>query len=148
AIALFLVYPFVRKMAFKLSLLLVIGLSVAVQTEAVNRAIYPFLQQLLFRKNSSAGLVEVWRLPGGFEMKVNNSRQYFSYDWDTRVHIEWAETTLGLVDNPCEILLLGYGSGVSSAVFLRSERALSVDTIENSAAVIEAGARFYPDEYE
>jgi spermidine synthase len=132
----------------KLSLPLIIGLSVVVQTEAANRAIYPFFQQLLFRENSPAGLVEVWRLPAGFEMKVNNAHQYFSYDWDTRAHIEWAETTLGLVDKPCEVLLLGYGSGVSSAAFLRSERALSVDTVENSAAVIDAGALFYRDEHE
>jgi predicted membrane-bound spermidine synthase len=130
ALALLLVYPFPRKMSFKLSLLLIIGLSVVVQTEAVNRAIYPFFQRLLFRENSPAGLVEVWRLPPGpeFEMKVNNVRQYFSDDWATRVHIEWAETTLGLVGKPCEVLLLGYGSGVSSAAFLRSEHTLSVDT--------------------
>jgi predicted membrane-bound spermidine synthase len=151
ALALLLVYPFLRKMSFKLSLLLITGLAVVVQTEAVNRGIFRFYQRLLFRENSPAGLVEVWRLqwnPPGFEMKVNNSHQYYSYDWDTRVHIEWAETTLGLVDKPCEVLLLGYGSGVSSAAFLRSEHVLSVDTVENSAAVIEAGARFYPDEYE
>jgi len=148
ALALLLVYPFLRKMSFKLYLLLISGLAVAVQTEVVNRAIYPFFQRLLFRENSLAGLVEVWRLPAGFEMKVNNSHQYFSYDWDTRVHIEWAETTLRLVNKPCEVLLLGYGSGVSSAAFLRSERVLRVDTVENSAAVIEAGARFYRDEYE
>src|SRR5262249_30866905 len=63
ALALVLVYPFLRKMSFKLYLLLIVGLSVAVQTEAVNRAIYPFFQRLLFRENSPAGLVEVWRLP-------------------------------------------------------------------------------------
>jgi len=148
ALALLLVYPFPRKMFFKLSLPLIIGLSVVVQMEAANRAIYPFFQQLLFRENSRAGLVEVWRLPDGFEMKVNNTHQYFSYEWDTRAHIEWAETTLGLVDKPCEVLLLGYGSGVTSAAFLRSERALSVDTVENSAAVIDAGALFYRDEHE
>ena len=148
ALALLLVYPFPRKMFFKLSLLLIIGLSVVVQTDAANRAIYPFFQQLLFRENSPAGLVEVWRLPDGFEMKVNNVHQYYSYDWDTRAHIDWAETTLGLFDKPCEVLLLGYGSGVSSAAFLRSERALSVDTVENGAAVIDAGALFYRDEHE
>jgi spermidine synthase len=148
ALALLLVYPFPRKMFFKISLPLIIGLSVLVQTEAANRAIYPFFQQLLFRENSQAGLVEVWRVPDGFEMKVNNIPQYISYDWDTRVHIEWAETTLGIVDRPCDVLLLGYGSGVTSAAFLRSERALSVDTVENSAAVIDAGALFYPDEHE
>ena len=148
AVALLLVYPFPRKMFFKLSLPLIIGLPVVVQTEVVNRAIYPFFQQLLFRENSQAGLVEVWRLPDGFEMKVNNTHQYFSYDWDTRSHIEWAETTLGLLDKPCEVLLLGYGSGVSSAAFLRSERALSVDTVEIGPAVIDAGALFYPDEHE
>jgi len=148
ALALLLVYPFAQKMFFKLSLPLIIGLSVVVQTEAANRAIYPFFQRLLFRENSPAGLVEVWRLPDGFEMTVNNTHQYYSYDWDTRAHIEWAETTLGLVDKPCEVLLLGYGSGVTSAAFLRSQRALSVDTVENSAAVIDAGALFYRDEHE
>src|SRR5262249_49071674 len=139
-----------RKMSFKLYLFLIIGLSVAIQTEAVNRTIYPYFQRLLFRENSQAGLVEVWRRPRGpgFELKVNNQHQYFSYDWDTRVHIEWAETTLGLVNKPCDVLVLGYGSGVSSAAFLRSEQLLSVDTVENAAAVIRAGARFYPDEYE
>jgi spermidine synthase len=148
ALALLLVYPFPQKMFFKLSLPLIIGLSVVIQTEAANRAIYPFFQRLLFRENSPAGLVEVWRLPDGFDMKVNNVHQYFSYDWDTRAHIEWAKTTLGLIDKPSEVLLLGYGSGVSSAAFLRSERVLSVDTVENSAAVIDAGALFYRDEHE
>jgi spermidine synthase len=147
-LALLLVYPFARKMTLTLSLLVTIGLSIVVQTEAVNRAIYPFFQRLLFRENSQAGLVEVWRLQDGFEMRVHNYHQYFSYDWDTRVHIEWAETTLRLVDKPSDVLLLGYGSGVSSAAFLRSEQALNVDTVENSAAVVRAGARFYPNEYE
>lgn len=108
------------------------------------------MPDLLFRKNSPSGLVEIWKTPDGetVEMTVNNVHEYYGYEWDKQVHKDWADTSLSVIDDDASVLLLGYGSGVSSARFLASEKVRRVDTVENTAPVLEAGEIYFPDEYE
>jgi len=123
-------------------------LTLTIQNNLINDRIYHF-PDLLFRKYSPAGLVEVWRTDDGkaVELNINNIHQYYSYDWDNRAHAEWAYTSLEITDRPSDILVLGYGSGISTAAYLSSANTVRVDTIENCLPVIEAGKLFFPGEY-
>ncbi len=147
-LAIALVYPFAKKAHTVGFFFVALFVPFAIQGNYVNNALYRF-HDLLFKKYSPFGLVEVWRMNDGrsVELNVNNVHQYYSYDWDNRVHAQWSETTLGIVDRPSDALLLGYGSGISSAAFLKSDKTTSVDSIENCEPVLEAGKRFFPDEY-
>lgn len=120
-----------------------------IHTDALNARIYHF-RDLLFRKNSPSGLVEIWKTPDNeaIEMTVNNVHEYYSYEWDKNVHKDWADTTLEASGNEVSVLLLGYGSGVSSAQFLASEKVRNVDTVENTVPVLEAGSIYFPREYQ
>lgn len=120
-----------------------------IQSNVVNAAFYRFNNRV-YHKSSPAGLVEVWQLDrkGAVKMLVHNVHQYYSFEWDNQAHAQWAEATLEIVGRPAAVLLLGYGSGISTATYLRSEQAVRVDTVENSLPVLEAGKRFFPAEYE
>ena len=148
AISAVLIYPFSKK--YQVMILLIAGLSVSwiIQSNVLHDRLYR-LDDLLFRKYSPSGLVEIWRTEDhqAVEMTVNNVHEYYSYDWDAQVHSQWAQTTLDIIRAPADILLLGYGSGVSSAAYLSSETAHSVDTVENTEPVLEAGKIYFPDEY-
>ncbi len=148
AVAISLVYRFPKRglaAVFLLGAFLIAGL---IQGNVLNARLYTF-NDLLFRKYSPSGLVEIWRTPDGeaVEMTTNNVHEYYSYDWDKDVHRQWAETTMEATRRPVDVLLLGYGSGISSAEFLKSPMVRRVDTIENTLPVLEAGQIFFPDEY-
>lgn len=120
-----------------------------IQLNLFNDRLYRF-DDLLFRQNSPFGLVEVWRMEDdrtSVEMRIGNIHQYYSYDWDNDLHAQWAATALEATARPSSVLLLGYGSGISSAAFLSSPLATRVDTVENSAPVLTAGKRFFPEAY-
>lgn len=148
AIAVALVYPFRKNYTRVIFLLAAASSAWLIQSNFMNDRIYRF-DDLLFRRYSPSGLVEIWRTEDkqAVEMTVNNVHEYYSYDWDRDVHAQWADTTLEVVDAPADVLLLGYGSGVSSATYLKSEKTSSVDTVENTAPVLEAGKIFFPDEH-
>lgn len=148
ALAIFLIYPF-KKIAHGLWIVVLISFLVwCIQSGIVHDRLYRF-DNLLYRKYSPSGLVEVWKTDDNeaVEMTVNNVHEYYSYDWDRKVHAEWAYTTLEIVGGAADVLLLGYGSGVSSAAYLSSPKVNSVDTVENTAPVLEAGAIYFPEEY-
>jgi spermidine synthase len=128
---------------------LLIGLGIGtMQSNVLNRSLVT-LKDLLYQKYSPFGLVEVWRMDDGknIEMTINNVHQYFSYDWDNLVHEQWAQTALEVADPQADVLLLGYGTGISTAAFLRSDKSRSVDTVENCDPVLEAGKIYFPEEY-
>ncbi len=125
-------------------------------------------KNLLFSKDSEFGVVEVWKLSepearykhfalGGKEsnfkldgepidLKVNNVHQSFNLPIDRRIHEQWAETSLGIVNRPAKVLLLGYGSGVTAMAFLKSPMVKRLDIVENCEPVVEAASIFFPDE--
>ncbi len=127
-------------------------------------------KNLLFSKDSEFGVVEVWNLSdpearykhlalGGKEsnfkvdgepidLKVNNVHQSFNLPIDRRIHEQWAETSLGIVNRPAKVLLLGYGSGVTAMAFLKSPMVERLDIVENCEPVVEAASIFFPDEME
>lgn len=148
ALTVLLIYPFVRKTYAVVFMLAAFVAAWVIETNSINARLYRF-DDLLFRRYSPSGLVEIWRTPDGeaVEMTVNNVHEYYSYGWDRSVHTQWAETTLEAVDDNADVLLLGYGSGVSSAAYLASSKTASVDTVENTAPVLEAGEIYFPEEY-
>ncbi len=127
-------------------------------------------RNLLYSKDSEFGVVEVWRLSepearykhlalGGTEssfqvdqepidLKVNNVHQSFNLPIDRRIHEQWAETSLGIVNRPANVLLLGYGSGVTAVAFLRSPMVKRLDIVENCKPLVEAASIFFPNEME
>jgi spermidine synthase len=149
AIAILLIYPFTKIIQRLLFILFAFFLMLSIQSGFFHERLYRF-DNLLFRKYSPSGLVEIWKTDDNeaIEMTVNNVHEYYSYDWDREVHTQWAETTLEVVDDQADVLLLGYGSGVSSAAYLLSSKVKSVDTIENTAPVLEAGEIYFPKEYQ
>lgn len=148
ALAALLINPFTKKVSLAVFIFVSSGIAWVIQTNFINDRLYRF-DDLLFRKYSPSGLVEIWRTEDNqaVEMTVNNVHEYYSYDWDREVHAQWADTTLEIVDDSADVLLLGYGSGVSSATYLSTQKTASVDTIENTAPVLEAGKIFFPEEY-
>lgn len=149
ALAILLIYPF-KKIVYRLMfVVLVLFLIWCIQSGVIHDRLYRF-DNLLYRKYSPSGLVEIWKTDDNeaIEMTVNNVHEYYSYDWDRKVHTEWADTTLEIVENSADVLLLGYGSGVSSAAYLSSPKVKSVDTVENTEPVLEAGEIYFPEEYQ
>lgn len=148
ALAVLLIYRFTQKTGSIFFILISLFLTWLIQSNVINDRVYRF-DDLLFRKDSPSGLVEIWRTEDGnaVEMTVNNVHEYYSYDWDRDVHAHWAEITLEIVDAPADVLLLGYGSGVSSAAYLLSDKSATVDTVENTPPVLEAGEIYFPKEY-
>jgi len=148
AVAVLLIHPFSKKVLYVVFIFVSFGVAWLIQSNVINDRLYHF-DDLLFRKYSPSGLVEIWRTEDGqaIEMTVNNVHEYYSYDWDRDVHAQWADTTLEIVDDSADVLLLGYGSGVSSATYLLTEKTASVDTVENTAPVLEAGKIFFPKEH-
>ncbi|MBI5018860.1 fused MFS/spermidine synthase [Candidatus Gottesmanbacteria bacterium] len=143
-----LIHPFVKKSNAVIFILVAFVIAWIIKTNSINERLYRF-DDLLFRRYSPSGLVEIWRTPDGeaIEMTVNNVHEYYSYGWDKSVHAQWAETTLEAVGDKADVLLLGYGSGVSSAAYLSSSKTTSVDTVENTGPVLEAGEIYFPEEY-
>ncbi len=125
-------------------------------------------KNLLFSKDSEFGIVEVWRLSeeearykhlavGGTEsdfhldgdpidLRVNNVHQSFNLPIDRRIHEQWAETSLAIVNRPAKVLLLGYGSGVTATAFIKSPLVERLDVVENCGPVVEAARIFFPEE--
>lgn len=146
AAALLFMLPFTRRLLMLTTLIFVAAVVLIILSDRFT--ICHSFKNLLFTGNSQFGPVEIWQTESGaVDMRVNRVHQYFSYDWDTQRHRQWAETTLEIVDRPCNVLLLGYGSGVSSAAFLGSPLVKRVDTVENCLPVIEASREVFPGEY-
>jgi len=125
--------------------------------------------KLVFSKDSEFGIVEVWRLddaaarknnarigfgrepfPEGLQvidMKINNVHQAYNLPVDRRIHEDWARTSLDIVGRKAKVLLLGYASGVTAEAYLRSPRLERIDIVENCGPIIEAGRKFFPEEY-
>lgn len=148
ALTMLLIYPLVKKSYAVIFILAVFFIAWVIEGNVINGRLYRF-DDLLFRRYSPSGLVEIWRTPDGeaIEMTVNNVHEYYSYGWDKSVHAQWAETTLEAVGDNADVLLLGYGSGVSSAAYLTSSKTASVVTVENTGPVLEAGKIYFPVEY-
>lgn len=148
-IAIALVYPLKKKLHSAAYLLIILTVALVIQGNYINTALYRF-EKLLFQQYSPFGLVEVWQMDDGqaIDMTINNVHQYYSYNWDRQFHTQWATTTLDITNRPSDVLLLGYGSGVSSAAFLQSGQTNRVDTVENCGPVLEVGKRFFPKEYQ
>jgi len=146
ATALFLIYPLSKRIA-KIAILIFIIASVLIIYSDRFTLFYSF-KNLLLSKDTQFGVMEVWRTKdGAVDLRVNRIHQYYSYGWSIRAHKQWAYTTLEIVSRPCNVLLFGYGSGVSSAAFLESPLVKRVDTVENCLQVIEASKKFFPEEY-
>lgn len=148
AVSILLVYP-----VQKIRVLAVIAAASIIPAGMIAGSVIPSalfpLDSLLYREHSPYGLVEVWRMKDGkhVQMTIDNVHQYYSYDWDNDIHAQWADTTLEMFDRPVRVLVLGYGSGISSSAFLSSPKTRSVDTVENAVPVMTAGKRFFPTEY-
>jgi len=81
ALAIFLIYPF-KKIAHGLWIVVLISFLVwCIQSGIVHDRLYRF-DNLLYRKYSPSGLVEVWKTDDNeaVEMTVNNVHEYYSYD--------------------------------------------------------------------
>lgn len=166
-LALYLMYSFMNA-ARKAMLALLVAGAVALIHFNVAETLFPS-KDILFSKDSEFGIVEVWKLDlekasylnkqiGGtdadlnmketpIDLKVNNIHQSFNFPVDRRIHDQWAETSLRIINRPASVLLLGYGSGVSATAFLESPLLKRMDVIENCDPVIEAARTFFPDEY-
>ena len=165
-IALYTMYPLMnlrRKIIMGLVLIAAIAL---IQGDFAN-VLFPS-KNLLFSKDSEFGIVEVWKLSepearykhmalGGKEttfklncepidLKVNNIHQSFNLPIDRRIHEQWAETSLAIVNRPAKVLLLGYGSGVTAVAFLKSPMVERLDIVENCEPLVDAARMFFPDE--
>ena len=148
-IAAFLIFPFQRKREILWLTLSIVVPALLIHGNYINTSLYRF-KNLLYQKYSPFGLVEVWKTDdaGHVEMTIGNVHQYYSYDWDNDVHRQWADTALEITHRPSDVLILGYGSGISTAQFLKSPLAQRVDTIENCAPVMDASKQFFPEEYQ
>lgn len=147
ALAFSFIFPFTR-LRLKALIFLITLFSVFIIHSDIF-TLYHNINGLLASKDSPYGPVETWQVAGnGISLRVNNVHQYYTYDWDTRVHKEWASTTLEIINRPCNVLVFGYGSGVSSAAFLESPLPKRVDTIENCLAVVELSKTVFPNEYQ
>lgn len=167
-LALYTMYPFMRTMRKALVALLLI-VSLAAISFNVSDILFPS-SNIIFSKDSDFGLVEVFSLNeeearyshfalGGKEkdfkitqrpvidMKVNNIHQSFNLDIDRRIHEQWAQTSLSIVNRPAKVLLLGYGSGVTAYAYLNSPMVERIDIVENCDPIIEAAEIFFPHEY-
>lgn len=168
ALALYLMYSLMN-LTCKTLLALLVGVAVGLIHFNVAELLFPS-KDLLFSKDSEFGIVEVWRLNhekatylnrqiGGkdsditldaahLELEVNNIHQSFNFPVDRRIHQQWAETSLKIINRPATVLMFGYGSGVSAASYLESPLVTRMDMIENCGPVIEAARRFFPEEYD
>ena len=134
----------------------------------ISKLLFPS-DNLLFSKDSDFGVVEVWKLGeadakynhlllGGkdvdykldetpINLKVNNIHQSFNLPIDRQIHEQWAETSLNIVNRQANVLLFGYGSGVTAVAYLKSPMVEKVDIVENCMPVIEAASVFFKDEF-
>lgn len=167
ALALYFMYSLMN-LTSKALLALLVGVAIGLIHFNVAERIFPS-KHLLFSKDSEFGIVEVWRLHhekaiylnrqiGGedsdltvdatyLELEVNNIHQSFSFPVDRRIHEQWAETSLQIINRPAAVLMFGYGSGVSAASYLKSPLVTRMDIIENCGPVIDAARKFFPEEY-
>jgi len=167
-IALYTMHP-VMNLSRRIALGLLVAGAVACIQGDFDDLLFPS-KNLLFSKDSEFGIVEVWRLSesearykhlalGGREgdfrlkgepidLKVNNIHQSFNLPIDRRIHEQWAETSVRIVNRPAKVLLLGYGSGVTATAFLKSPMVERLDIVENCAPLAEAARIFFPAEME
>jgi predicted membrane-bound spermidine synthase len=167
-LALYLMYSIMNVLHKALLVVLVIGAAGLIHFN-VSELLFPS-KDILYSKDSEFGIVEVWRLNseeanylnkqiGGTEsdikmdsalidLKVNNIHQSFNFPVDRRIHKQWAETSLQIINRPATVLMFGYGSGVSAASYLESPQVKRMDIIENCGPVIEAAKLFFPEEFD
>ncbi|MEM5787663.1 MAG: hypothetical protein AAGU11_10110, partial [Syntrophobacteraceae bacterium] len=167
AIALFTMYPLMSRIR-KTAVALVVLAAMAAINWNLAEVIFPS-KSILFSKDSEFGIVEVWKLTepqarfshlalGGKEadfkmeaqsidLKVNNVHQSFSLQIDRRIHEQWADTSLAIVNRPAKVLLLGYGSGVTAVAFLKSPMVERLDVVENCFPLVEAARIYFPEEF-
>lgn len=165
-IALYTMTP-LMKVARKVATAIALAAAIALIQSDFDDVLFPS-KNLLFSKDSEFGIVEVWRLSkeearykhlavGGKEsdfrldqepidLRVNNVHQSFNLPIDRRIHEQWAETSLGIVNRPARVLLLGYGSGVTATAFIKSPLVERLDVVENCGPVVEAARIFFPEE--
>ena len=168
SLALYLMYSLMN-LAHKAMLALLVSVAVGLIHFNVSELLFPS-KDILFSKDSEFGIVEVWRLNhekasylnlqiGGrdpdltmdsapLDLKVNNIHQSFNFPVDRRIHEQWAETSLQIINRPAKVLMFGYGSGVSAASYLESPLVTRMDIIENCGPVIDAARKFFPEEYD
>ena len=167
-LALYLMYSIMNLLHKTLLALLVIGAVTLIHFN-VSELLFPS-KAILYSKDSEFGIVEVWKLNsekasylskqiGGtdadiqtesilIDLKVNNIHQSFNFPVDRRIHEQWAETSLQIINRPAAVLMFGYGSGVSAAAYLASPQVKRMDIIENCGPVIEAAKQFFPKEFD
>lgn len=166
-LALYLMYSLMNLVYKALLVLLIMG-AVALIHFQVSDLLFPS-RNVLYSKDSEFGIVEVWRLNhekasylnrqiGGkdsdfkmdgtpIDLKVNNIHQSFNFPVDRKIHEQWAETSMEIINGPAKVLMFGYGSGVSAASYLASPLVTRMDIIENCGPVIEAARIFFPEEF-
>ncbi len=165
-LALYFMYSLMSQL-YKVLLAVLVGLAICLIHFNVAELLFPS-KNILFSKDSEFGIVEVWRLHhdeasylnrqiGGkdseltnlhLDLKVNNIHQSYSFPVDRRIHQQWAETSLQIINGPATVLMFGYGSGVSAASFMESPLVKRMDIIENCGPIIEAARMFFPREYD
>jgi predicted membrane-bound spermidine synthase len=167
-LALYLMYSVMNVLHKTLLALLVIGAATLIHFN-ISELLFPS-KAILYSKDSEFGIVEVWKLNsekasylnkqiggtdsdihmdhGLIDLKVNNIHQSFNFPVDRRIHKQWAETSLQIINRPATVLMFGYGSGVSAASYLESPQVRRMDIIENCGPVIEAAKLFFPEEFD
>ncbi|HOI96043.1 MAG TPA: hypothetical protein PK250_15170 [Syntrophobacter fumaroxidans] len=167
-VALYTMYPLMSMMRKFVTAAVVVLAVAAIHLDFAD-VLFPS-ESIVFSKDSEFGIVEVWKLneadartkhlalggkDGDFrldeppiDLKVNNIHQSYNLPIDRLIHEQWAQTSLGIVNRVSNVLLLGYGSGVTAAAYLSSPMVGKLDIVENCMPVIEAAEMFFPREYE